>query len=171
MQTLIQEVWVGPRSLRFNEHPGDADAASPWTTLRVAGNIGKCCFCSPGLLKQNTANWVTPRSCCLKTHHFIVLKKKKKQQQSKTNTKISVSAGLLPSGDSRGKPIPVPLSYLLMSAGTLGISWLVPPSLQPLPALLRGLLHVSVFTQLPSFKDTNHMGLGPQPTPGCPHLS
>ena len=157
---------MGPRSLRFNEHPGDADAALPWTTVRVAGNIGKCCFCFPGLLKQNTANWVTPRSCCLKTHHFIVLKKKTKQ-----NTKISVSAGLVPSGHSREKPIPGPLSYLLTSASTLGIPRLVSPSLQPLPALLRGLLHVSIFTQLPSFKDTNHTGLGPQPTPGCPHLS
>lgn len=164
---------MGPKSLRFNEHPGNADAAGPLPTLRVAGNTGRCCICFPGLLKQNTANWVTPRPCCLKTHHFIVLKKKKKKtrKQSKTNTKISVSAGLVPSGGSRGKPIPGPLSYLLTSAGTRGVPWLVSISHQPLPELLHGLPHVSVFTKLPSFKDTNHLGLGPQPTPGCLHLS
>ena len=81
---------MGPKSLHFNEHLGDADAAGPLPTLRVAGNTGRSCICFTGLLKQNTANWATPRPCCLKTHHFIVLKKKKKQESKAKQTPKSL---------------------------------------------------------------------------------
>lgn len=33
LQTLIQQVWVGPEILPFQQTPSDTDVAGPWITL------------------------------------------------------------------------------------------------------------------------------------------